>query len=98
MTVELLSGLLVWGGLGWWVGTQWGGHPWPFVIGSFLGFGGGFYLLYLRAAGRVGGPRGADASPGDDDGGLEEPVEGAGEGPEGPDGGRGGADGDPGWS
>ncbi len=98
MTVELLSGLLVWGGLGWWVGTQWGGHPWPFIIGSVLGFAGGFYLLYLRAAGRIGGPRRAEAPSANDDGGVQEPVEGAGQGPEGPDAGRDGADGDPGRS
>lgn len=102
MTVELLSGLLVWGGLGWWVGTRWGGHPWPFVIGSLLGFAGGFYLLYLRAEGRIGGPRRADAPPADDGGGVDEgvdePAEGFDESPEGPDAGRDDVEGGPGWS
>lgn len=51
---ELLAGVLVWGGLGWFVGTTWGGHPWLFIVGSLLGFAGGFYLLWLRAEGRVG--------------------------------------------
>lgn len=57
MVVELLSGLLLWGGVGWFVGTRFGGHPWPFIIGSLLGFAGGFYLLWLRAEGRIGGSR-----------------------------------------
>lgn len=102
MTVELLSGLLVWGGLGWWVGTHWGGHPWPFVIGSFLGFAGGFYLLYLRAAGRIGGPRRTDPPPADEDGGVAEGVDELGEGsdesPEGREAGRGDAEDEPRWS
>lgn len=102
MTVELLSGLLVWGGLGWWVGTRWGGHPWLFIIGSLLGFAGGFYLLYLRAEGRIGGPRRAAGPPADDDAGVAEgvgePGEGSDEGPEDPDAGRDDREGGPGWS
>lgn len=74
MVVELLSGLLVWGGLGWFIGTRLGGHPWPFIIGSLLGFAGGFYLLWLRAEGRIGRSRQSNASP---------PGEGAQDGEEG---------------
>lgn len=73
MVVELLSGLLVWGGLGWLIGTRVGGHPWPFVIGSLLGFAGGFYLLWLRAEGRIGRPpQRAPSSTGDDGGDAED--------------------------
>lgn len=62
---ELLGGILVWGGLGWIIGTKLGVHPWPFVVGTLVGFAGGFYLLWLRAQGRVGrsaGDTSADAS------------------------------------
>lgn len=59
MVVELLAGLFVWGGIGWFVGTRFGGHPWLFIAGSLLGFAGGFYMLWLRSEGRVGRLRGA---------------------------------------
>lgn len=59
LVAELLSGVLVWGGIGWLAGTHLGGHPWPFIAGSLLGFATGFYLLWLRAEGRIGRPRGA---------------------------------------
>jgi F0F1-type ATP synthase assembly protein I len=49
MTVELLAGMLVWGGLGWladaWLGTK----PWFLAIGTLLGFALGLYLVHLRA-------------------------------------------------
>lgn len=78
MVVELLSGLLVWGGVGWLIGTRFGGHPWPFIIGSLLGFAGGFYLLWLRAEGRIGrSPQAPSPSTGDDGGDAAEPVDGA---------------------
>lgn len=60
---ELLGGVLVWGGIGWFVGTTWGGHPWLFIAGSMLGFAGGFYLLWLRAEGRIGSSRSSRGSP-----------------------------------
>jgi F0F1-type ATP synthase assembly protein I len=49
MSVELLAGILTWGGLGWladrWLGT--GG--WLLGLGVLLGFGLGLYLVRLRA-------------------------------------------------
>lgn len=78
MVVELLSGLLVWGGLGWLVGARLGGHPWPFIIGSLLGFAGGFYLLWLRAEGRIGRSRQSDASSTGDDADAQDAEEGEG--------------------
>lgn len=49
MSLEILSGILVWGGAGWlldgWIGTT----PWLFAIGVLLGFGGGLYLVWLRS-------------------------------------------------
>lgn len=56
---EMLGGVLVWGGIGWFVGTTWAGHPWLFIVGSLLGFAGGFYMLWLRSEGRIGSSRGA---------------------------------------
>lgn len=51
MSLELLSGILVWGGAGWlldrWLGTL----PWFFTAGVMLGFGAGLYLIWLRSGG-----------------------------------------------
>jgi ATP synthase protein I len=50
MSVELLAGILVWGGAGWlldhWLGTM----PWFFGAGVLLGFSAGLYLVWLRSA------------------------------------------------
>jgi F0F1-type ATP synthase assembly protein I len=47
--VELLAGILVWGGLGWladrWLGTD----PWLLAIGIMLGFAGGMVLIGLKS-------------------------------------------------
>lgn len=51
MSVELLSGILLWGGVGWlldrWLGTA----HWLFGIGVMLGFAAGLYLVWLRSGG-----------------------------------------------
>lgn len=48
MSLELLSGILVWGGAGWlldrWLGTA----HWFFGFGVMLGYSAGLYLVYLR--------------------------------------------------
>lgn len=49
MTVELLSGVLVWGGAGWFLDRWLGTWPWLFAIGVLLGFGAGLYLIWIRA-------------------------------------------------
>jgi F0F1-type ATP synthase assembly protein I len=61
MVGELLGGVLLWGGVGWLVGTRVGGHPWVFAVGVLVGFAGGFYLLWLRAEGRIGSTRAGTA-------------------------------------
>jgi ATP synthase protein I len=52
MVADLLSGMLVWGGVGWALDTYvlhtW---PWGLVLGVVLGFASGTYLLYLRTEG-----------------------------------------------
>jgi F0F1-type ATP synthase assembly protein I len=49
LVADLLSGVIVWGGIGWaldtWVLHTW---PWGMVTGVILGFAAGTYLLYLR--------------------------------------------------
>lgn len=48
MSLELLSGILVWAGAGWlldrWLGTA----HWFFGFGVMLGFAAGLYLVWLR--------------------------------------------------
>lgn len=50
MGAELVVGILVWGGIGFlldrWLGTS----PWLLLIGTFVGFGGGLYLIWVRSA------------------------------------------------
>lgn len=50
MTVELLAGILVWGGVGWLLDRWLGTWPWLFAIGVLLGFGAGLYLVWIRSA------------------------------------------------
>jgi F0F1-type ATP synthase assembly protein I len=49
MTVEVLAGVLLWGGIGWlvdrWIGTE----PWLGAVGVLVGFAAGLYLVVLRA-------------------------------------------------
>lgn len=51
MSLELLSGILIWGGAGWlmdrWLGTL----PWFLTAGVMLGFVAGLYLIWLRSGG-----------------------------------------------
>lgn len=48
MSLELLSGILVWGGAGWLL-DRWLGTPhWFFGFGVVLGYSAGLYLVYLR--------------------------------------------------
>lgn len=55
MAVELVSGILVWGGVGYlldrWLGTS----PWLLGLGCFVGNGAGLYLMWLRSSGRFEG-------------------------------------------
>ncbi|MFA9430161.1 AtpZ/AtpI family protein [Egicoccus sp. AB-alg2] len=48
MSVELISAILVWAGIGWlldrWLGTP----PWFLVIGALVGNFAGLYLVWLR--------------------------------------------------
>lgn len=64
MSLELLSGILVWGGVGWLLDRWIGSTPWFFAIGVLLGFAGGLYLVWLR----TGGARGPNPTGPDDDG------------------------------
>lgn len=66
MAAEMLSGLFIFGGLGWFVGTRFGGHPFLFIAGSLLGFFAGFYVLYLRSQGRIGVRQPPETSDADD--------------------------------
>jgi F0F1-type ATP synthase assembly protein I len=49
MTVEVLAGVLLWGGIGWLTDAWLGTGPWLGAIGVFVGFGAGLYLVVLRA-------------------------------------------------
>lgn len=57
MAVELVTGTFLWGGIGWlldrWLHTA----PWLMAAGFLLGYGTAFYLVYLRATGRLAAPR-----------------------------------------
>lgn len=46
MTAQILSGPLVWGGLGWLVDWGLGTEPWLMSIGIMLGFGAALYLVW----------------------------------------------------
>lgn len=48
MSVELISAVLLWAGLGWLVDRWLGTPPWFLVIGGLLGNFAGLYLVYLR--------------------------------------------------
>lgn len=49
MSVELLGGIAVWGGIGWlldrWLGTE----PWLLGAGVLVGFGAVLYMIWLRS-------------------------------------------------
>ncbi|MEX2503932.1 MAG: AtpZ/AtpI family protein [Egicoccus sp.] len=48
MSVELISAVLLWAGLGWLVDRWLGTPPWFLVIGGLIGNFAGLYLVYLR--------------------------------------------------
>lgn len=50
MTVELLSAILVWGGLGLVLDRYLQTRPWFMAIGVLVGFGAGLYLVWLRSS------------------------------------------------
>ncbi|MPZ87645.1 MAG: hypothetical protein GEU81_06125 [Nitriliruptorales bacterium] len=56
MMAEFVSATLVWGGIGWLVDSWLGTGPWLMSLGFVLGNAAGFYLIYLRSAGRIGRP------------------------------------------
>ena len=47
-TVELMTAVGVWMGIGWLLDLWLGTWPWLMVGGAFLGFGLGMYLAYIR--------------------------------------------------
>ncbi|QBI21934.1 hypothetical protein ER308_05925 [Egibacter rhizosphaerae] len=49
MSGELLSGLLIWGGVGWLLDSWLGTGPWLFVIGALVGNGTGLWLMWWRS-------------------------------------------------
>src|SRR5680860_1724229 len=48
-TVELLAGILVWGGVGYMLDQWLSTGPWLLAIGCMVGNGAGLYLLWLRS-------------------------------------------------
>lgn len=62
MMAELVSATLVWGGIGWLVDQWLGTGPWLMSLGFVVGNATGFYLIYLRSAGRIGRPGGSPAA------------------------------------
>ncbi len=47
-TIELMTAVGVWMGIGWLLDTWLGTWPWLMVAGAFLGLGLGMYLAYIR--------------------------------------------------
>ena len=47
-TIELMTAVGVWMGIGWLLDQWLGSWPWLMVAGAALGFGLGVYLAYLR--------------------------------------------------
>jgi F0F1-type ATP synthase assembly protein I len=65
MTVELMSAVLVWGGVGWLLDRWLDTGPWLMGIGVMTGFAAGLYLVWLRSSDRT-HDRAAGASAGAD--------------------------------
>lgn len=49
MSVELIAGILTWGGLGWLVDRWLEVAPWGIIIGGMIGYAAGLYLVILRS-------------------------------------------------
>lgn len=49
MSLELLSGILIWGGAGWLLDRWLSSGQWFFGFGVMLGFAAGLYLVWLRS-------------------------------------------------
>jgi len=49
MSVELIAGILTWGGLGWLVDRWLQISPWGIIIGGMIGYAAGLYLVILRS-------------------------------------------------
>ncbi len=56
--VEIMAGILLWGGLGYLLDRWLGSDPWFFGFGVMLGFAGGLALVFVRTQRPVGGPDG----------------------------------------
>lgn len=54
----LISGVLVWGGIGWLIDRFAGTRPIFFVIGAVVGHFGGIYLVYLKSVRVADSPKG----------------------------------------
>jgi F0F1-type ATP synthase assembly protein I len=59
MSMELLSAVLLWAGVGYLVDRWLGTEPWFLAIGALLGNAAGIYLIYLRSR-RMDGVRAED--------------------------------------
>ncbi len=64
-TIELMTAVGVWMGIGWLLDTWLGTWPWLMVAGAFLGLGLGTYLAYVRHQQRLAetAPPGRRAAP-----------------------------------
>lgn len=51
LSLDLLGGILVWGGAGWLVDSWLGTPHWFFGFGVLLGFSAGLYLVWIRTGG-----------------------------------------------
>lgn len=59
MATELLTGTLLWGGIGWFLDRWLGTDPWFMAVGMLVGWGAALYLIYLRSGGRLTAPAAA---------------------------------------
>jgi F0F1-type ATP synthase assembly protein I len=68
MSLELISAILVWAGIGWLVDRWLGTAPWFVAIGALVGNAAGIYLVWLRSSRMEGvaAPTATSAAPGAD--------------------------------